>query len=1047
MAINSETLRFIIDLKDNASKGLLKVEKSVDVARAGFKRLQSTVFSLSGALAGVSLGIIAKDLFDVGTEVQGLERAFKLVTGSAEGAKAELAFLREETNRLGLEFYESADAFKSISAAAKGTALEGDAVRKIFVGMGEAATVLNLSSEQTTGALRALEQMISKGNVQAEELRGQLGERLPGAFALAAKAMGVSTQELNKMLDNGEVLASELLPRLADALHEQFGEAAAEASGDARQALNRFRTAWKDLRVLVSESGFLDVATDSIKRLTDALKDPETKAAIAELSRGLADLASKGVDIVVSSTKNLLAVYQSLPPEIVGAAGYGIIGRVIFGGWGPAKIAATIVLIKGNLDRFGFGLDDYKKSSDGLFYSLERIWEVVSGQRDWNTGLMNAGAAVRALGADFDAINKEIEAATAGTIENVKAAVDAGASGISATAQAAVDRQVEINTLLDESLEIRKANHAQALAEIAQQEALGVVSAQEAADKKLQLEIDFLAQLAQETAAAYEKIREDTKAKPEDIAKAKAAALQAETAHLEKIVELHKTAAERRADIEKDTQEKIANIREAGAELREAQFEDELHDIELLYRKELISYEEMVERKLEAEVEFLEWKLRKVEEDIGKLAELDKQESAEYIEAQAEKIRATNALEDAVAKLNTLRWEGVDALEAEEAAIRKSTEALREKTEATEEAKEASEGYIEHLQAAAVEMEGATDKEIDKLQELADAIYTYEEMLKSNTDVIARQAIGGMLGSLKREYDALVKVIEKRQYESRFERYAEQQKKKLAEETDKATEAQDKQNAATQSNTSLLEQNARAAEASAAAESARTATILTQAQALQGVADQMASIKYSGYVTEAIEALSNEFKQELARLAADISKWQGQSEGGEAKVGMAGGGPIHAAVGRFIRRPFGKLPGVDTGKDHVPVLARGGEWFIRNEAADFWSRIFGAGFMPAINAPWSDAGRRIVEAVKSGMAAKRAAGGPVFPMLRIPAPRLAGGPEAGTGAPGPGWGPMPWREMGRLELSVGGTSYPVAGEVETLRALNQAFYRARKMRG
>jgi hypothetical protein len=66
--------------------------------------------------------------------------------------------------------------------------------------------------------------MISKGTVSAEELRGQLGERLPGAFNLAAKAMGVTTAELGKMLENGEIMAGDLLPKLALELNKTFGD-------------------------------------------------------------------------------------------------------------------------------------------------------------------------------------------------------------------------------------------------------------------------------------------------------------------------------------------------------------------------------------------------------------------------------------------------------------------------------------------------------------------------------------------------------------------------------------------------------------------------------------------------------------------------------------------------------------------------------------------------------------------------------------------------------------------------------------------------------
>ena len=80
------------------------------------------------------------------------------------------------------------------------------------------------------GAFIALGQMISKGKVQAEELRGQLGERLPGAFQLAAKAMGMTTAALDKFMADGKLTAEELLPKLAKVLKDEYGAAAEEAA-------------------------------------------------------------------------------------------------------------------------------------------------------------------------------------------------------------------------------------------------------------------------------------------------------------------------------------------------------------------------------------------------------------------------------------------------------------------------------------------------------------------------------------------------------------------------------------------------------------------------------------------------------------------------------------------------------------------------------------------------------------------------------------------------------------------------------------------------
>jgi hypothetical protein len=58
----------------------------------------------------------------------------------------------------------------------------------------------------------------------------------------------------------------------------------------------------------------------------------------------------------------------------------------------------------------------------------------------------------------------------------------------------------------------------------------------------------------------------------------------------------------------------------------------------------------------------------------------------------------------------------------------------------------------------------------------------------------------------------------------------------------------------------------------------------------------------------------------------------------------------------------GRIPG-ESKIDSVPVLARPGEWFIRNESAQHWTQKFGAGFMNGINKPLSAAGRGISSAL------------------------------------------------------------------------------------
>ena len=156
-------------------------------------------------------------VIDAGLAMEQIGQQYGAVFG--DRAAAQLAFVREESDRLGLNFRDMAASYGAFSAAARGTGVEDEA-RRIFVAVTETARVLGMSEDQTRGVFRALEQMASKGNVQAEELRGQLGERLWGAFNLAAEAMGITTGELNEMLESGDVLAGDLLPKLATKLEE-----------------------------------------------------------------------------------------------------------------------------------------------------------------------------------------------------------------------------------------------------------------------------------------------------------------------------------------------------------------------------------------------------------------------------------------------------------------------------------------------------------------------------------------------------------------------------------------------------------------------------------------------------------------------------------------------------------------------------------------------------------------------------------------------------------------------------------------------------------
>lgn len=147
-----------------------------------------------------------------------------------------------------MDFSSAASAYAKFAAATKDTGVSADQTRTIFEGVAQAAAKMGLSAAETEGALLALSQMAGKGVVSAEELRGQLGERLPGAFNLAAKAMGVTTQQLNKMLETGQIMASDFLPKFGATLKSEF----IAPMNTLTQEINRVNSAWDTWKQSVS---------------------------------------------------------------------------------------------------------------------------------------------------------------------------------------------------------------------------------------------------------------------------------------------------------------------------------------------------------------------------------------------------------------------------------------------------------------------------------------------------------------------------------------------------------------------------------------------------------------------------------------------------------------------------------------------------------------------------------------------------------------------------------------------------------------------------
>lgn len=290
---------YILKFKtQQADRALEKIKRAAGAADRTFDRLRNSLqraaragdrfkFSMggvNGALANLGLGLSALALMSFGqnslrvaADAQSLRNAIVATSGSVAEANKNLEFLDATSKRLGLDLRASQEGFKTLSGAMMGTKLVGEPTRDIFESVALGAAAMGLSADSTKGAFLALGQMMSKGTVSAEELRGQLGERIPGAFQMAARAMGMTTMELGKAMEKGEVLSSEFLPKFAAEMRKTFQTDAEKNVNSMRAKMNRMENAFFKFKVAAGNAlaplaeEFYKLATVAMQFMTPML--------------------------------------------------------------------------------------------------------------------------------------------------------------------------------------------------------------------------------------------------------------------------------------------------------------------------------------------------------------------------------------------------------------------------------------------------------------------------------------------------------------------------------------------------------------------------------------------------------------------------------------------------------------------------------------------------------------------------------------------------------------------------------------------------------
>lgn len=309
-----------------------------DRAANSLDNLSSAAVKTAGAFISFQAVLSAyQKIMEVGLQRASSERSIDFVFGDQSTQVKK--FIQDLTQITGMDTTETQAQFASFGASATTTmGLEGS--EELFKNLTGYARLMGRSDEQIQRALTAVSQMASKGQVMAEELKGQLSEALPGATQAFAKALGLTEKQLFDKMKNGDVKASDALPKFAKELGSQIDSRGGwKAIQDSTQTmLGNLKNTWNNSLTDIfrgSENGLQDF-TRSLTNLLNSLGG--SGKTLGESLGNLMTSMSSGVDSLTDISYRVRAffdevtlAYRGLTDEqkkVVDALGSGLINSL-----------------------------------------------------------------------------------------------------------------------------------------------------------------------------------------------------------------------------------------------------------------------------------------------------------------------------------------------------------------------------------------------------------------------------------------------------------------------------------------------------------------------------------------------------------------------------------------------------------------------------------------------------------------------------------------------------------------------------------------------
>lgn len=320
-----------------------------DRANASLRQL------VGGFVSAYALLELSQKTIEAGVKRQSAQLASTAIFG-ADTQQARM-FAASFAHQIGQNYTDTMKQYSNFAAGAQ-PALGFQGTQEFYKNAAMFARIRGATDEDLKGIMVAFQQMASKGKIQAEELRGQLGDRLAGAVQLFADAIGKTPQELDKLMKDGKLLAQDVLPKVSEKMAELVKQAGGmnAVSKQTATSMGQAKAMWDNTLVALfngSSEGISQLSNSVAMFLQGSMGTTEALGlVIGNLLKGAGNL----LDFVTDFMYRVSALYyyarawykdlDNSQQKLVKSAGE-FLGTVVTIGGAVAVVSKSVKLLSG----------------------------------------------------------------------------------------------------------------------------------------------------------------------------------------------------------------------------------------------------------------------------------------------------------------------------------------------------------------------------------------------------------------------------------------------------------------------------------------------------------------------------------------------------------------------------------------------------------------------------------------------------------------------------------------------------------------------------